>query len=192
MRHFSRLGLVGVLGMLAAGLASGQATGWTTLFDGKTLNGFAAIGDANWKVADGAIEATTGTGFLVTSRSYKDFELKVEFWVDTPANSGVFIRCEDPKMVTAMNAYEVNIYDTRPDQKYATGAIVDVGGPPSPIKVGGRWSTFEITARGGRLTVTLNGVKTVDAQDTKHAQGPFALQHAAGVVKFRSVQIRAL
>ena len=43
--------------------------GWTSLFDGKTLNGWS--GDANWKVEDGAIvvEATcekpNGTIYLV-------------------------------------------------------------------------------------------------------------------------------
>ena len=165
---------------------------WTTLLDGSSLNGWNAIGNANWKAAGGVVEATTGTGFLVSRGSYKDFELKVEFWVDEPANSGVFIRCTSPTEVTATNAYEVNIYDTRPDQKYATGAIVDVGGPPTPIKAAGKWNTFEITARGARLMVTLNGQKTVDAENSKFPQGPIALQHGAGIVRFRLVQIRTL
>jgi len=38
----------------------------------------------------------------------------------------------------------------------------------------------------------LNGVKTVDVQDSKHDRGPIALQYAAGVVKFRKVEIKAL
>ena len=41
----------------------------------------------------------------------------------------MFIRCEDPKTINAMNAYEVNIFDKRPDQAYRTGAIVDVAKP---------------------------------------------------------------
>jgi hypothetical protein len=178
--------------LLVIGLAGGQSAGWTSLFDGKSLNGWTAIGNANWKVEGGIIEATTGTGFLVSNAAYKDFELKVEFWVDEPANSGVFIRCSNPKEVAAASAYEVNIYDTRPDPKYATGAIVDVAGPPTQIKAGGKWNTFEITARGTRLTVVLNGTRTVDAEDKKFAQGPIALQHGAGVVRFRNVQIRPL
>lgn len=189
MKHYSLLSL----GLLAIGLAHGQSSsGWTTLFDGKSLNGFTAIGNANWKVADGAIEATSGTGFLVSNGSYKNFEMRVEFWVDEPANSGVFLRCADRKQVSAANSYEVNIYDTRADQKYATGAIVDVAGPPTPVKAGGRWNTFEITARGNRLTVTLNGVKTADGESSKFAEGPFALQHGAGIVKFRKVEMRPL
>ena len=189
MRHLS----IFTAALVAAGLAVGQSSAaWTTLLDGSSLNGWNAIGNANWKAGGGVVEATTGTGFLVSNSSYKDFELKVEFWVDEPANSGVFIRCTNSKEVSATNAYEVNIYDTRPDQKYATGAIVDVAGPPTPIKAAGRWNTFEITARGSRLIVTLNGTKTVDAENSKFAQGNIALQHGAGIVRFRNVQIRPL
>jgi hypothetical protein len=40
--------------------------------------------------------------------------------------------------------------------------------------------------------VTLNGQKTVDAQDSKHASGYVALQYGLVVVKFRKVQIKPL
>jgi len=40
--------------------------------------------------------------------------------------------------------------------------------------------------------VILNGEKTVDVEDTKHATGPIALQYGSGVVKFRKVQIKPL
>src|SRR5262245_42812419 len=93
---------------LAVNLA-GQAgkaapAGWTTLFDGKNLGAFNMVGDANWQLADGVVQANKGTGFLVTKESYGDFQAKVEFWVDDDANSGVFIRCENPQMINAMNA----------------------------------------------------------------------------------------
>jgi hypothetical protein len=165
---------------------------WTTVLDGTTLNGWNQIGTANWTVAEGAVEATSGNGFLVTPASYGDFQITLEFWVSDDANSGVFIRCDDPTTVSAENAYEVNIYDTRPDQAYRTGAIVDVAKPASVIMTGGRWNTFDITARGTTLTVVLNGTRTVQVQDTKHARGPIALQYAAGVVRFRNVRIRSL
>ena len=57
------------------------------------------------------IQADKGTGFLVTPVPYGDFQITLDFWVTDDANSGVFIRCEDPKTITAANAYEVNIYD---------------------------------------------------------------------------------
>ena len=51
---------------------------------------------------------------------------------------------------------------------------------------------YEITAKGSQLTVVLNGQKTVDVQDSKHAAGPFALQYGSGVIKFRKVYIKPL
>jgi len=59
-------------------------------------------------------------------------------------------------------------------------------------KAGGRWNVLEIVAQGSHLVVILNGQKTVDIQDGKHAAGPLALQYGQGVVKFRKVQIRKL
>src|SRR5688572_33129454 len=79
--------------------------GWTTLFDGSSLKGWNVVGDANWEVVDKALQATKGTGFLVTPMAYGDFQFTVEFWVTDDANSGVFIRCDDPKTINAMNAY---------------------------------------------------------------------------------------
>ena len=49
-------------------------------------------------------------------------------------------------------------------------------------KAGGKWNTYEITAKGSQLTVVLNGVKTVNLQHGKYAAGPFALQYG-GVAK---------
>ncbi|MDQ5977171.1 MAG: hypothetical protein QG602_143 [Verrucomicrobiota bacterium] len=166
---------------------------WITLFDGTGLDGWDRLGDANWTVAGGAVQATAGKGFLVTKEAYADFELRVEFWVDEPANSGVFLRCSDRRVVTDANAYEVNIFDRRPEPRYGTGAIVGVAAVDPMPKAGGRWNTYEISARGPVLTVTLNGVRTVDAvRNTRHAAGPIALQYGSGVVKFRRVLLHRL
>ena len=166
--------------------------GWNTLFDGSSLDGWEVLGDANWTLGDGAVSATSGSGFLVSERSYGDFELTLDFWVDEPANSGVFIRCSEPQNVTDRNCYEVNIYDTRADQTYRTGGIVHLAAPTSVINSGGQWNSYQITARGSRLIVVLNGTQTVDARDEQFASGPFALQYGAGIVGFRNVRIRSL
>src|SRR5262249_41539123 len=127
---------------------SGQAAGaWTSLFDGKTLDGWNTIGTANWSVVDGVIQATMGNGYLVTPASYQDFQITLEFWTSDDANSGVFLRCSDPKNISATNAYEVNINDTRPDPSYGTGGIVNVAKVTSRVKAGGKWNTYEITAK---------------------------------------------
>jgi hypothetical protein len=196
MRH-AMVAAVAVLSVagVTAGLPVGGQTpgGWTTLFDGTSLNGWNRVGDANWEIVDGAVQATKGgTSFLVTSRSYDNFQITLEFWASDDANSGVFIRCQDPKNITAMNAYEVNIYDTRPDPAYRTGAIVDVAKPMVNLNAGGRWNTFDITAQGTKLIVVMNGMKTVDVDHKGHARGPIALQYGAGTVRFRNVRIRTL
>ena len=182
--------VVGLVGLQYSSNAAQTGAGWNTLFDGSSLAGWNTVGDANWRLAEGAVEADKGTGFLVTQASYGDFQLKVEFWVDADANSGVLFRCSDPKQISPTTAYEVNINDKRPDPTYGTGAIVNVGKQAANINTGGHWNTYEITAQGPHLTVTLNGMLTVDVQNSAHARGPIALQYAAGIVKFRNVQIR--
>jgi len=191
--------------MLACGLGGcgmmpeqASAGGWVTLFDGRSLDSFERVGDANWTIDGGSVVATKGSGFLVTKNTYGDFEIRAEFWADADANSGIFIRCDDRVKLTATACYEVNIYDKRPDPVYGTGAIVDVAKVVPMPKAAGKWNTYEVTAKGNRLIVKLNGVQTVDVQDGKHARGPIGLQYAPGVVKdsgtikFRKVEIRAL
>jgi hypothetical protein len=190
------------MGLLLAGSAIlwqahdaiGQTTGWKVLFDGSNANNFEPIGNANWRMLEGGIlQADVGNGFLVTKEEFGDFELRAEFWVDATANSGVFIRATDPAKVTGSNAYEVNIFDTRPDPSYGTGAIVNVAKVSPMPRAADRWNTYEITAKGGEFTVILNGIKTVDgAKDSKHAKGRIALQYGGGIVRFRKVEIRPL
>src|SRR6266704_62978 len=193
------LALVGAATFSHGALAQ-TGTGWTQLFDGKSLDGWSPTGEANWRVEDGAIVADKGKGgFLVSKNSYKDFQIRAEFWADHTTNSGIFIRCTDPDKITATNAYEVNIFDQRPDPSYGTGGIVNVAKVSPMPKAGGKWNTYEITAKGSQLTVVLNGVKTADVQDSQHAQGPFALQFGngandapGGAIKWRKVQIKPL
>jgi Domain of Unknown Function (DUF1080) len=174
--------------------ATAQANnGWIALFDGKSLNGWSQIGDANWRVEDGAIVTDKGKGYLVSDGSYTDYEIRAEFWVSDDANTGVFIRCTDPTTVNSKTGYEVNIFDQRPDPSYGTGAIVDVAKAATVLKTGGKWNTYEIIVKGPKFTVTLNGVRTVEgAEDSRNATGRVALQGFAGTIKFRKVDLKPL
>ncbi len=186
--------IIGAMPM-TAGSASAE-DGWVTLVDGPTKADFTEVGKANWEIKDGVLTADKLDGkdpsYLVTKTSYKDFQIKAEFWVDDAANSGIFIRCDQSAKIDSKICYEVNIFDKRPDPKYGTGAIVDVAKVDPMPKAGGKWNTYEITAKGSHLTVVLNGEKTADVDDSKHAAGPIALQYGSGVVKFRKVQIKPL
>lgn len=201
-----RSAIVGALFVAAALIGAQQAStqGMTVLFDGKNLDNFNKIGDANWRIEDGAVVADKGNGFLVTKATYGDFQLRAEFWVGPDANSGIFIRATDPEKLTATNAYEVNIWDDRPEKDYATGAIVGVAKVDPMPKSVGQWNVYEITAKGDTFTVVLNGKQTVVGKDAKHAKGHIGLQHGLGnkdaagvvndkgVVKFRKVEIKTL
>jgi hypothetical protein len=169
-----------------------DADGWLTLFNGSDLANWSVSGDGNWRVEDGAITAdgSADTSFLVSDSSFSDFDLELEFWADPAANSGVFIRCEDPESINERSCYEVNIFDTRPDQTYRTGSIVNLAEPAEFAYTGGQWNRFAISAVGNRLKVVLNGRDMVDVDGSGLGAGPIALQHATGTVRFRNVRIR--
>jgi hypothetical protein len=166
--------------------------GWRPLFNNSDLSGWNIVGDANWRVEERAARAdrSTGASFLVSEERFTDFDLELEFWVDPAANSGVFLRCQDAGSITDTSCYEANIFDTRPDQTYRTGAIVNVAEPAEFVYTGGQWNRLKITARGSQLQVTLNERLMVDTKDSRFSSGPIALQYAAGDVRFRNVRIR--
>lgn len=171
---------------------SAQEPAWTALLQDNTLDNWNRTGDANWRITAGIAEADAGFGHLVTKEIYGDFELKAEFWVGEGANSGILFRCSDVSWPTSSVCYEANIFDTRPDQTYGTGAIINFASIGAPPKVSGRWNTYHIRAEGDHLTVTLNGKRTAEVRDRTYARGPITLQHGKGVVKFRNVLIRPL
>ena len=192
------LSVLGFAANYAAPEAAGQDAGWITLFDGKNLDGWDQVGESNWRVEDGAIVVDKmpmpgkEAGYLVSKNSYKNFIVRVEFSPSDNANSGIYFRCLDPKKITDRTCYEANIFDQRPDPSYGTGAITRyVEIDPMP-KAGGKWNTFEVTAKGRDITVVLNGQTTAKLRNGMFDEGPIALQHGAGAIKFRKVEIKPL
>ena len=186
-----------LLTLAGCATAPGVAEGWKPLYDkGSNLNDWTLVGDANWRIQDEALQADFLRGkapsYLVSKAIYTDYQIRAEFWVDSHTNSGIFIRCQDPTQIGADTCYEVNIWDTRPDPTYGTGAIVDVAKVSPMPRAGGQWNVMEITAQGDSLTVKLNGVVTASARNNKLGKGHIALQYGSGVVKFRQVLIKPL
>jgi len=157
------------------------------------LENFNILGQAQWLVGNGAILSNSKEGemsFLVSKEQYKDYSLIVEFWASDNANSGVFLRCQNPDEITDRNCYEVNIFDQRPEPSYATGSVVNFAvAPQPPILVGGAWNTYEIEIHGNRLKVKLNGRTTVDLEDDTFSDGYLALQWGQGEIRFRHVEL---
>lgn len=171
--------------------------GWTTLIDAGALSAdWDKLGESNWHVDAGALVAdklpSTTAAFLLTKPAYKNFQLYAEFWASDDANSGIFIRCNDRTHISANTCYEVNIFDQRPDPTYGTGSIVYFAEVNPMPKAGGKWNTMLITANERHITVVFNGKKTADVRLGMLMEGPFALQHGAGVIKFRKVAIKPL
>lgn len=148
------------------------ASGWVTLFDGKKLSGWQS-GPRMWVVENGtlALKDRTDTkmrneNYLWTADQYGDFVLDLEYKVPADhANSGVFIRTENPAdpVQTGMEIQVSNAPAGGSAGKGAVGGIYDLVAPVKLVHKPGEWNHYTITARGSRITVELNGVKTAEA-----------------------------
>ena len=189
--------LIGLFSFSPAFAQSGE--GWTQLFDGKTVPAaLESVGPgANWRVENGELvadklSADKGTNHLITKEKYKDHQIYLEFWGDEKLNSGLFVRCQDPKNPGAKNCYEMNIFDSRPDPSYGTASIVYFAEVNPMPKAAGKWNTMEVTAKGRQLVIVFNGQKTVDIRNGMFEEGPFTLQYGSGVIKVRKLAVKKL
>ena len=179
-----------------AGCASGPSgAGWITLIDGESgLQNWNRTGDGNWRATGGAIQIDGKTNkdaaFLYSKNSYTDFEVFVEWWADEDANSGVFYRITNTKTINTKGGYEVQIFDKNPP--FPTASLVNVTKAAPTFKAGGKWNTFDISVKGPRMIIKMNGEQAVDVNNSVFPTGPIGLQYNAGTVKFRKLMIRPL
>ncbi len=150
---------------------------WTSLFDGKTTNGWHTFGsekvNAAWKVIDGSLtldpNTKEGRGDIVTNESFNDFHLELEWKISKNGNSGIifFVQDNKPKYddVWATGA-EMQVLDNEghPDGKiikHKSGNLYDlIAGPEGVTKPVGEWNKASIINEKGKLTLMLNGVVT--------------------------------
>jgi hypothetical protein len=197
-RFASAIGLL-VVALTVFGCGHLTGRGWVTLIDGETgMDNWNPTGSAaNWRAAEGAIQADKSTGkgssVLVSKKSFKDFQLYVEFWAGHDTNSGIYLRVMNPTNVsTSTGAYEAQIWDKNPNPSYSTGSLVNVAVVNPVYKAGGRWNTYEIYAKGPEITVKLNGVVTVSAQDGRFPEGRLGIQYNGGPIKVRKLLVKEL
>jgi hypothetical protein len=197
-----RFGIVAGLLAVALAVPSCQSytpsDGWTALIDGNSgMENWEITGGGNWRAEGGAIQAdkttTKGASILVSKKSFKDLVLYAEVWAADETNSGIYVRAPNPKVVnTASGAYEIQIWDRNPNPAYGTGSLVNVASVAPIYKAGGKWSTFEIYAKGTTITVKMNGVVTAAIQDAKTHDGRIGLQFNGGPIKFRKLLVKEL
>lgn len=170
-----------------------QEEGWRLLFDGTTLDGWVPRDSALWRVEEGAIspEPGSGPGFLTSAESFGNFHLRVDFWVDSIANGGVFLRVPADSTISAMNSLEVNIFDAHAE--WPTGSVNLFHKNEAPATAG-QWNSYDIRAEGEHITVTMNGQVTADVQAADRLpSGSVALQLLGdGVIRYRNIRIRTL
>jgi len=179
-------------GIIGHSEGTGQPNGWMMLTNGRDMNNFDRAGTATWQIAEQAVAADNGMGFLVTKQTYDNFRFRAEFWADEGTNSGIFIRCENPQQPSGQTCYEINIFDSNPMKGNATGSIPNVAPVERALSTELRWNSVEIEAKGPQLNVSINGERTVSVRDTKHARGRIALQRNAGVIYFKNVEVQPL
>ena len=162
---------------------------WTSLFDGKTLTGWHTIGQGEWKVEDGAIhgvnKAANDFGHLVSDQSYTDFTVRMKYKT-VAGNSGFYFRIK-PEGGSGVSGFQAEI-----DPKNDVGGLYETNGrawvsQPTPEQVKtwfkpGEWNEMTVSAKGGDITVTVNGKVSAQLKDDpgKWREGPFALQLHGG------------
>ena len=185
--------------------AAEQKDGWTLLFDGQSLSGWTPrqppMGrgatvqppTGKWAAENGELVwvKDTGRGYLVTERVFTDFVLRLEFFADAAANTGVNFGVPDAGNISSNTSFEVNIFDDT--EQFPTGSINNVQRTSATApKTTGKWNAYEISRQGDRVLVVLNGEKVVDITTPLHPGGHIALQApAAGTTRFRNVRVKA-
>ena len=175
--------------------------GFTRLFDGKTLKGWEGNLDY-FRIEDGAIVAGNlekkipNNEFLVTQKSYKDFELRFEArLIGKGNNAGVQFWSQRIPDHHEMIGYQCDIggwskgsiwgflYDESRRRKMLAQLPQDVLAKHTRPK--GKWNQMRVHAQGDLIQIWLNGFKTVHYTEKEPAKkvprnGRFGLQIHSG------------
>jgi Domain of Unknown Function (DUF1080) len=204
-----------VLFLISSGL-SAQKEGWTSLFDGKTLNGWKELaGTAQYTVENGAIIGTgvagSGNSFLVTNQEFGDFVLEMDVRIDdTSSNSGIQLRSHfDPSGHDGKGLVFGCQYEIDPSSRRWTGGIYDEGrrGWLYPVSLNhsvqnafkvGQWNHLRVECIGSSIRTWVDGLATAFVIDTVDSRGFIGLQvhaisspdQAGKKIYFKNIRIR--
>ena len=167
------------------------AEGWISLFDGETLFGWTANNSANWRVEEGTIVVDEGDqGLLLTTSTFSDYVLKIDFKSATGTNSGIFLHTLPEPKDPAVDCYELNIADS--DNPFPTCSLV------KRAKTDGNfdstdWQSYEVTVSNAQIIVKLDGDITLDFTDPHPLRrGHIGLQLNSGRIAFRNIKLLPL
>ena len=186
-----RIVIVALLGC-TAGFA---ADGWTSMFDGKTLDGWKA--DAHpesWSVRDGTIVGEGAKSVLFwMGLECENCEFKADVKINDGGNSGMFFRKGlGPR---SAHGYEAQINSTHVDPK-KTGSLYNFQNVYEQLVPPETWFNQHVIANGNHIVIRVNGRITADYVDDKNTftQGYLALQqhHLGTIVVFKNLMMKAL
>jgi hypothetical protein len=152
--------------------AAEKKAGWRLLFDGRTTGGWRGyktdVVPAGWHAVDGTLTKTTGTGDIVTTEQFGDFELAFDWKLDSAGNAGVFYRATEEYDHIYWTGPEYQLLDdaAAPDgRNRLTSAAAAYGlyAPPAGVvKPAGQWNSSRIVVKGNHVEHWLNGQKVVE------------------------------
>jgi hypothetical protein len=166
-----------------------------SIFNGKDLAGWTIYGTEKWYVDKGNLVCESGPdkkyGYLLTNKTYKNFDLTVEFLQEANGNSGIFFRssCEGIKI----SGWQCEIAPKGQDtggiyESYGRGWLQRIPDEKENILKPGEWNKMRLKVVGDHIQTWLNGKPMVDFNDAKIGQGngSIALQiHDGGGIKVR-------
>jgi hypothetical protein len=179
--------------------------GFTSIFDGKSLDGWKIGGEpANIKVADGAIVANgncTHAFYMGKDgkAKYKDFELRADIMTKPNSNGGFFIHTEFQDKGWPAKGYEVQVNNTQSDWR-KSGGLYGVVDNKEPFE-DNTWMKYVIRVEKGKITVSINGkdlVKDYVPEEGKSKLlpdgGTFAIQaHDPGsTTLYKNIRVKSL
>ena len=146
--------------------------GFKLLFDGKKISPEIWQADEipGYQVENGEIVCVKGNTLnMLTVEEFGDFVFRFEFLLPPGGNNGIGIRAESAKKSLALNGMKIQVLDDTAE-KYKTinewqyngsiwGIVPAKRGHLKPV---GEWNVEEITAKGTKITVILNGVTILD------------------------------
>jgi len=158
-----------------------QTSGYKSLFDGKTLNGWKFYQNRKnntWEVKDGTLhckplnENVKGDGDersdIMTVAEFENFELFFDWKISAQGNSGVIYRASEEFGQPYLSGPEYQLvddenYGPKPTDKQLSGANYDVQAPSKKVvKPVGEWNTSKIVVKGNHVEHWLNGEKVVE------------------------------
>lgn len=170
-------------------------TGFVSLFDGKSLDGWQLMNGAEFAVKDGIIQHRGGLGWLRSEKQYSDFALRLEFrFLQPKQDGGVFVRTGLEGERWPDQRYEVQIENTeRMAKVFRAPYELDIERTQKALKPDGEWNAYEITLAGPKLEVRLNGELVTTSHDlTQHSRGYIGLQGENGAHDYRNIRIKEL